>query len=34
MFFYKDLEMQQRWDTEDRKIVSGVKALIQILFFS
>lgn len=32
MLDYNDLmEMQQLWGTEDRKIVGGVKALIQIL---
>lgn len=28
------MEMQQRWGAEERKIVSGVKTLIQYLFHS
>ncbi len=28
------MEMEQRWGAEDRKIVGGVKALIQYLFLS
>ncbi len=35
MHSYEDLmEIQQRWGTEERKIVSGVKTLIQFLFLS
>lgn len=28
------MELEQRWGAEDRKIVGGVKALIQFLFRS